>query len=213
LVFFVSLLAVSGVRSGKLLMVGIPFCIASFLVYIAIGFGLMSVIHGFSGLPAIRRCVEAAVVAALGLLSALSFRDAWRYRAGGSPSNVTLQLPRGAKQLIHRVMRAGLSSRTVVPASFAVGAAVTVLETVCTGQAYLPTLVLVVASGVSSRDALLFLLLYNVMFVLPLVIVFTAVYFGLSTGRLVEWSRGHVVPAKVLLGLLFLALGGLILIF
>jgi len=57
------------------------------------------------------------------------------------------------------------------------------------------------------------LLLYNVLFVLPLVIVFIAVYFGLKTETLLLWSRRNVVVSKTLLGLLFILMALLITLF
>ncbi len=83
------------------------------------------------------------------------------------------------------------------------------LESVCTGQVYVPTLILMV-KATGSGMALMLLLLYNAMFILPLVVVFAATYRGLNTQTLVEWSRRNVVTSKVLLGAFFAAMGVLI---
>jgi cytochrome c biogenesis protein CcdA len=54
------------------------------------------------------------------------------------------------------------------------------------------------------------LTLYNLMFVLPLLAVFGLSALGVRSQRLSAWTRRHVVPAKLLLALVFLALAALL---
>ena len=91
-----------------------------------------------------------------------------------------------------------------------VGGLVTALESVCTGQVYVPTMVLVIKSGGLASQAWSYLLLYNAMFVVPLVLVFVLTFMGMRTQTLLEWSKKNVVFSKVLLGLFFLAMAVLI---
>jgi len=94
---------------------------------------------------------------------------------------------------------------------FFLGAVVTAIESICTGQVYVPTLVLVVkGAGEASRTAWSYLLLYNLMFIVPLAAVFLLTYFGLRTQTLLEWSKRNVVTSKILLGIFFLAMAVLI---
>jgi len=67
-----------------------------------------------------------------------------------------------------------------------------------------------VGVGVFPAKAWSYLLLYNLMFIVPLVAVFILTYFGLRTQTLLEWSRKNVVISKVLLGVFFLAMATLI---
>ena len=55
------------------------------------------------------------------------------------------------------------------------------------------------------------MLLYNGMFVVPLLVVFGLAYAGTASKTLVALSRRHVGAAKLLLGVLFLCLGGVLL--
>jgi hypothetical protein len=210
LVFLFSLLAVSGVRGGKLLLVGAVYCLACFLSYLALGFGLYHWLKLLTGHLVLQTAINAGMAALLVGFAALSFLDAWRFHQTGSPSSVTLQLPDRIKDRIHRTMKAGLRYNRLLPAVFVVGILVTALVSVCTGQVYVPTLTLLArAEGPASRWFAL-LLLYNLMFILPLAVLLVLVWRGLGTPGLLAWSRRHVVPAKILLGLLFLvlALGG-----
>lgn len=210
LVFFMSLLAVSKIRKQQLLLLGISFCLASFLTYLALGFGLFRALHLFSGFTVLRTVIERSMAAVLLVLAALSFRDAVRFRKTGCTADVTLQLSATMKKRIHEVMRRGLKSPHLFLAGLFIGTLVTALESVCTGQVYVPTLILILKkSAFSEPRAWLLLLLYNLLFILPLVTVFIAVYFGLQTGVLLSWSRRHVTRSKILLGLLFILLAAL----
>ena len=212
LVFFMSLLAVSKVKGTGLMMMGVSFCLASFLTYSALGFGLLRVLHTFTGLPVLRHIVDGVLVLSLAVLAWLSFRDAYRYKTTRDPAAVTLQLPKRVKLKIHDVMRSRLRAGNLVAGGLVIGAAVTALESVCTGQVYVPTLVVVIKSGGPAARAWLYLLLYNTMFVTPLVCAFVLTYRGLRAETLLQWSKRNVVKSKVLLGGFFLVMALLILI-
>ncbi|MFA7256900.1 MAG: hypothetical protein WC047_04940 [Kiritimatiellales bacterium] len=211
LVFFMSFLAVSRVRKRRLILLGISYVLSSFLTYLALGFGLFRVLHLFSGFTVFRTVVEWSLAAVLLVLAALSVRDAIRFRKSGRAADVSLQLSTGMKKRIHGVMRHGLGSTSIFLGGLLIGTAVTALESVCTGQVYVPTLVLILKdSTFAELRAWMLLLLYNVLFILPLVTVFIAVYFGLRTDALLAWSRRNVVSSKLLLGLFFVLMALLI---
>jgi hypothetical protein len=206
-----SLLAVSKIRGGRLLITGISFCLASFLTYLALGFGLLRALHLFSGFAQIRFAFEWGMIFVLLIFSILSFRDAVRFRKSQNSRDVTLQLSTKMKKRIHNIMRRGIGSASLIAGGFLIGAAVTALESVCTGQVYVPTLVLILKNNTfAEQKAWLYLLSYNLMFVLPIMLVFSAVYFGLRTEKLLVWSRQNVAFSKSLLGCFFLLMAGLI---
>lgn len=214
LVFFMSLLSVAKVRNRALLLLGISFCLASFLTYLALGFGLFRVLHLFSGFTMLRSAIEWGMAVVLLVLAFLSFRDAIRFRKNACAADITLQLSTGMKKRIHDVMRRGLGKTSVVAGGLMIGTVVTVIESVCTGQVYVPTLVLILKDSTFSEPrAWMLLLIYNALFVMPLVIIFLAVYFGLKTETLLAWSRRNVVVSKTMLGLLFILMALLIAVF
>jgi len=210
LVFFMSLLAVAKVKGRGLMLMGVSFCLASFVTYTALGFGLLRALHLFSGFPLMRRIIDIGMITVLCVFALMSFRDAYRYKMTGNPDEVTLQLPAGIKTRIHAIMKEGISVRSLVVGGLIIGTLVTALESVCTGQMYVPTLVVMAKSGMSKAWG--YLLLYNFMFIVPLVTVFILTYFGLRTPTLLEWSKKNVVISKVLLGSFFLVLAALVMI-
>lgn len=221
LVFFMSLLALSGIRGRNVVLMGVAFCLASFVTYAAIGYGLLRALHLLTGFEWVRFGVETLMMFVLGVFAYLSFRDAWRFKISGKPDDVTLQLPDSIKTKIHTIMRKGLrfedrgrrSEGVMAVWGFVIGAAVTALESVCTGQVYLPTMIVVIKSGEGDFSrAWTYLLLYNLMFIVPLVVVFALTCFGLKTHTLLDWSKKNVVFSKVLLGLFCLVMALLIVV-
>jgi cytochrome c biogenesis protein CcdA len=210
LVFFMSLLSLSRVGRRGMLLAGGAFVAACFVTYLLLGFGALRVLHLFVGFRLLRQTLDAAMVGALAVLAWLSFQDAVRFRRTGNPHDVALRLPEGINRRIHDVMRRGLRRRNLLAGGFGVGVVVTALESVCTGQVYVPTLVLVVRTGQSVTRGLLYLVVYNLMFILPLAIILVLTYRGLGTPALMAWSRRNVVVSKILLGVFFVGMAALI---
>jgi cytochrome c biogenesis protein CcdA len=210
IVFLTSILASGGRRGRAVFMGGLAFCVASFVTYFLIGFGLLSALRRLEGLAMLRFIVEWGTVAALMILGALSLLDAWRYSRTGDAGSVRLQLPGSVKRRIRLFARARWGGAAVFGTGLLCGAGVTLLESVCTGQMYLPTLVFMSREGGGCR-AWGMLLLYNVLFVVPLFAVFMMGAFGVRSQRLAALTRRHVVPSKILLSVVFFALAAFLL--
>ena len=58
--------------------------------------------------------------------------------------------------------------------------------------------------------ALFNLLLYNIMFIIPLVGVFVSTFFGVTSEKMAFISKEHTGQVKLLTAVLFLALAGLL---
>jgi len=212
IVFLTSILASGGRRGRAVFMGGLAFCVASFVTYFLIGFGLLSALRRLEGLAMVRLIVEWGTVAALMILGAVSLLDAWRYSRTGEAGSVRLQLPAGVKRRIHIFARHRWGGAAVFGTGLLCGAGVTLLESVCTGQMYLPTLVFMSREGGGFR-AWGMLLLYNVLFVVPLFAVFLLGAFGVRSKRLAELTRRNVVPSKILLSAVFFGLAAFLLVY
>jgi hypothetical protein len=211
LVFFMSLLSVLKVSGRRLALVGGAFVLSSFVTYTAIGFGLFRFLHLFAGFTRVRATVNLVMVGILGVFALLSFLDAWRYRRSHRAQDVHLQLPDSLKMRIHKIMRGGLHMGSLTLGSIVIGSSVTVLESVCTGQVYVPTLVMLIKGGHADLSSFLFLLLYNLMFQVPIVVVFVLTLQGMKAQSLLDWSRRNVAASKVVMGCFFVAMAALIL--
>lgn len=205
LVFFVSLLAAGRAGRRRAVAAGVAFCMGVFATYVAMGFGLLHACRAAEALPVVRFWFRVTMSGMLAVLAALSFRDAAAYaRSGGRVASITLKLPHRLVELTRRLAKQGVAARWLLPGCAAVGVAVTVIEAVCTGQTYLPTLAFMSQQG--SLRAMSMLLAYNGMFVLPLVVILAASLLGWRSVDMVAWARREVVAAKVALGLIFVAM-------
>ncbi len=85
------------------------------------------------------------------------------------------------------------------------GAVVAWMELGCTGQIYLPVIAATARHG-KTADALGYLLVYNLAFILPLLIVLVLVVRGMGTLRLTSWFRKRMPLLKLVSSGLFAAL-------
>jgi cytochrome c biogenesis protein CcdA len=203
IIFFLSYLQIARRTPREMLLVGAAFIAAVFLAYLAAGLLLHEVLdwiytrvggvrvwltYGFAGL---------ALVAA-----GLSVRDALLARAGRL-DEMTLQLPGLLKDRIKGVIRGGARARRFVIAAFLSGLVVSLLELACTGQVYAP-IIYQIRQG--ELNAVNWLLLYNLAFILPLVVIFLLAYGGLRSEALIGFQRRHTFTVKLALAAVFLAL-------
>lgn len=135
-------------------------------------------------------------------LAAFSFRDAAR-AARGHAQEMTLQLPGQEKSRIRSLIRAVAGSHLMPLWAFLVAFPVALLEFLCTGQTYLPTIVLIIANQGLHSHAVLLLLLYNLLFILPLLVITVLAAAGISSERLRSWFTRHMSASKLLGSLLF----------
>ncbi|MBA4386598.1 MAG: hypothetical protein C0404_01375 [Verrucomicrobia bacterium] len=206
MIFLVSVLGLSKAKGSAIWAVGAAFVAATFVTYTAIGLGLLRVLHAMEGFRTLQNVVDFVLIGLLLVLAFLSFRDAVRYRASGDASEVTLRLPERLKRVVNRILMTGLGRGAQVGTAFAVGALVTGIESVCTGQLYVPALAFVVRTGADTSRGIGLLLLYNVMFVVPLTVVLVVARHGIRLAELTRLGARGVVVGKVALGAVFLML-------
>ena len=207
LVFLASLLASSRMGGRKVLVIGAAYCLGSFICYFLMGLGFMGIINsliGGGGLP--RTLLNGGMSAVLCVFSILSFRDAVIFKRNGTGAGMSLKLPDSLRTRIRGLMREGTRGSVLWAGAFGAGALVTVIESACTGQIYVPVLAFLSKMEGVLNVWLAYLFLYNVMFILPLVCLLLAVYFGISSLRLASLTRVDAFTGKILMGALFASL-------
>jgi cytochrome c biogenesis protein CcdA/glutaredoxin len=211
IVFFVSYLAFVGRGRREVLAVGAAFALGVFLTYLGIGLGLLRFLASLPFLSAISRWVYALTAVLCLFLAAGSLYDWWQARRG-RPEEMRLKLPLRLRKWINRVIREGAGLRAFVPAAFVTGMAISIIELACTGQVYLPTIIFVLGVPELKARATSYLVLYNLMFVLPLVVVFVLAYFGTTSEQLGQFINRRAATVKLLTAGLFSVLAGWLLV-
>jgi cytochrome c biogenesis protein CcdA len=202
LIFFLSYLTLGGRKPRDLLWIGGLFTLGAFTTYFLIGLGLLQALHSLRAVPLLARALYPLAALVTLALAALSFRDYRRARRGET-AEIALQLPRGVKLQIHQVIRAQLSLQHLALAAFTTAVIVSALQFVCTSQIYLPTLMYMAQVGHERLRAIGLLLLYNLMFVLPLIVLFVAAYFGVSARSMAKLAARHTATTKLVMSFVF----------
>ena len=206
LVFFVSYLTLSGRKGREILVVGAAFTLGVFLAYLAVGLGFYKVLDLLGDLlTTLGRWVYGLTGLFCAVLAVFSFLDFLKARQGGV-GDMTLNLPHGLRMRINAVIRGGRKSEAFVVGAFVTGVVVSFLELACTGQVYLPTIIFVISQPEMRVRAFAFLVLYNLLFILPLVVVFILAYYGTGSKQFTHFLQQKAAPVKLGMALLFAAL-------
>jgi len=220
LVFFISYLTMVGRTRKEIFWVGMGFTGTGFFTHLLLGLGILGFVQHLSFLPLFSRIVYLITFGFSLFLGIFSLYDYAQLKRGRS-SRMTLQVPDFLKKRIHRIIRAREgeleAGKEVKPTRFlfaamVIGFIVTLLQSTCTSQVYLPT-ILFVTNIPSLRDsAVFYLILYNIIYILPLLTIFGIVYWGTTSQQLAFFLQRRTSTIKLLTALFFFALAGILLI-
>ncbi len=216
IVFFVSFLTVYKYTRKEILVVGSAYCVAVFVAYILIGLGLFQFLYAMKGFYWVIKTFYILTALLCFAFFVLALYDFWIYSKTGKSEKTLLQLPQGLKVRTHKIMHFFLQDKhdsvwRLCLAALAVGFCVSLVEAVCTGQVYLPTVVLIMQDPAFRIKAITYLILYNVMFVMPLIAIFALALAGYESKTFNNWLKKHLGLTKLLLCVVFLSLFALLL--
>ena len=205
-----------------MILAGCAFCLGVFLTYLAMGWGLLNLLYQFEILFEIRHWLNLMMAVTCFILGGLSLYDAWISRHSESRQMI-LQLPGWAKRFIHSKIRENVNQsesnhsrsetqklHNVLISGVILGGLIALVEGICTGQVYLPTLVYLTKVQ-QDLTAFFWLIWYNLLFIVPLLVLLALVFVGVSQTRIEHWFQKHIVWNKVLLSAFFFGLGWVLL--
>jgi len=211
IIFFISYLTLIKRKGREILWVGGIFTLSVFLTYFLIGTGALKMITSLSFLPLVRK-IFILVTAALALiLGVVSLYDYLQFKKKGTTKDAKLQLPSFLKNMIHSAIRKNVKLSNYILMAAVTGFIVSLLELACTGQIYLPTIMFISTIPDLKVNALSYLLFYNLMFVVPLVLVFSFTYWGTTSAQWAALTQKNFGKIKMAMTLLFFGLAGLLL--
>jgi len=193
LIILVSTILISKDRKRALL-AGLAFSLSIFISYFLMGIGLYSAIQA-SGLSHTFYFVVAVLAIFIGLFNLKDYLWYGKW--------FVMEVPRKwrpkMKSLINKV--------TSVPGAFAIGFIVSLFLLPCTSGPYIVILGLLAKSTTKSY-AIILLVLYNLIFILPMIIITLAIFFGLTTTKKAEKLRQKKLKILHLIaGIIILCLG------
>jgi cytochrome c biogenesis protein CcdA len=207
IVFLVSYLAFLGKKTKEILQYGILFTLGVFIAYLLAGMGLMAGFRQLSGFPLITKGIYLVIAMFAFVLGIISFYDYVLFRRG-QITKMKLQLPMALKKKVHGIIRKQTrSTKAGFIGTFTLGFIIAGTEVVCTGQLYLPTIGYIMTIPKLRAYAFLNLVFYNIMFIVPLLAIFVAAFFGVTSERMALVTKEHTGTVKLLTGILFIGLG------
>ncbi len=211
IVFMVNLLLLLGHSRRRILEIGLTYSITVFVTYLLLGLGLFQFWHVLSAYQTASRILYLIMALLLLVFAALSIKDAIQYKKGGKETDMALGLPESWRRRINQYLKNSFTEKNLVVAAILSGFVISLLEAGCTGQVYLPTIMYIARETPYRWQALGYLLLYNAFFILPLLVVFFAIFWGSQSKALVDFARKNIVFSKIALAILFVCLSLLLL--
>ncbi len=202
--FLISYLLMRHRRRREIAAIGIAFCVGVFGAYLLFGIGLSFLIDFLNRFTWVKSGLYILFAVISAVLAVLHLRDALIFRKTGKTSDMDMGLSKETHRSIHGKIREFVEHQSwlMVPAAVVLGAVVSSMEFACTGQIYLPTLIAINSAGVNAKSFAL-LLLYNVCFILPLLVVTGFALFGTGLKAVTTWAQNNVFSTKVAMAIIF----------
>lgn len=209
IIFLVSYLTFVGKKGREILLYGIVFTVGVFVAYLLVGMGFMTFLHQLKSFPLLSKGVYIFIALFALTLGVISLYDYLLFRKG-LVAKWKLQLPMSLKKRIHEIIREQARFKGGLLATFGAGFIIAVCTVICTGQVYLPTIGFVMGIPELRKNAIFNLILYNIMYIVPLVGVFVMAFFGVTSEKMAAITKKYTGAVKLLTALLFLGLAGLL---
>jgi len=196
LVFLLIPMAAAGSRR-RILLVGAAYITAMFLFHLLAGIGLFSLIS-FSGLSREFALIGGSVALILGIIT---ISDVLRNK-----ETFVLSIPESQKKRLGNYIR-----MASLPAAFVLGILAGILGFSCTGGIYISILGLM-GREMTVVSGLPWLILYNLVYVLPLILITLLVAYGISPERADSMRMEYKRIIRMVIGVILVALGAVILL-
>ncbi|MDP3973455.1 MAG: hypothetical protein Q8P92_01350 [Candidatus Daviesbacteria bacterium] len=199
----VLILMISVIMAGKkslqrMLFLGSLYIFSIFITYLLAGLGIL---YFLASIPLfVTEYLSIGVGGLIILFGLVEIKDFFWYQKGFS-----LGVPTVFTDKIHR-----LAYNTTVPGVMLLGAFVAGVELPCTGAPYLA--IITVLSLNFNMAAFLMLILYNIIFVLPLIVILLLVAGGLKLHIVKKWKQEARGLMRLAIGLLLVGLGWLLIL-
>ena len=198
LILMISTLLALSHDKKKMLWIGAIYILAVYIAYLAAGLGLLYFIQKLNIAEPIGIVVGGLVI----ILGLIEIKDFWWYGQGFS-----LHIPTSKIKTIKKYVK-----NASVPGAILLGIFVAAVELPCTGGPYLAITTILAKIGLNWSIFRL-LMLYNLIFVLPLIIILLIAYFGVSAKSISKWKTKYRKWMRLATGLIMICLGILLILF
>lgn len=202
LIFFASFLLYSKKTKYEYHLVSSLFILGIFTTYTGIGLGLSKIFIWISSYISSKFLYILTGIMFL-LLGVLNIYDFALIKKSGATNSI-LQLPISLKKTIHYIIHKQMRTSYIVIASFICGSIIASIEFYCTGQIYLPIIAYI---NSISGNMILYLLLYNIAFIIPLISISLPIYYTSNSQRISLLFKNNLAKVRFITGGLLCLLG------
>ncbi|VVB78380.1 Thiol:disulfide interchange protein DsbD [uncultured archaeon] len=198
----ISILIANEEKKYKVLLGGLMFILAVFIGYFIYGVVILQLFRSFADFTSsIAVYVKSALAIGAIILGLFNIKDYIRYNPGGIATEMPLRFRPRLKQIIKTI--------TSPKGAFVAGLLVTLFLLPCTMGPYLIALGNLSEQGAPSLlSAIPYLLLYNAIFVIPMIIITIVTYLGFSSAEKVsEWRDRNIKKIHLAAGIILVGLG------
>ncbi len=206
MIFLISFLTTQKLKFKQTLIVGQTYILAVFLTYFAIGFGTFNALRGLEEIHIVSSLIKWAAILLCTFVAVLSIRDGIVFHKTKNIKDIKLQLSDTVKMKIHDIIKTKLTGKNLIISAAITGFLVTLFETMCTFQTYLPVLTVMQNRGTHRIQVFFYLLYYNFLFIVPLQIVMIAAYKGMTWNSLAKRTQKNMVAVKFIIASVMIAL-------
>ena len=198
LLMLVSIMAYNPGNRKSILLAGAAFIGSIFVMYFLYGLLFIKLFQTLHALTAVRFWLFRVLSVAAIVFGALNIRDFIRYKPGG----IGTEMPLFMRPRVKKIM----SGITSPKGALLTGVIVTVFLLPCTIGPY------IIAAGILSvygiAETMPTLLLYNLIFVVPLIVIVISVYFGTSKVHdFYKWKEKNINKMHLVAGITILGIG------
>ena len=182
----------------EMLFYGFFYILAVFVTYVLAGFGIL---YFLSSVPLyISEYISIFVGSLIIIAGLIEIKDFFWYGQG-----ITLAIPPERAKQIHE-----MTKKITLPGVIFLGIFVAGVELPCTGAPYLAILLLL--SQNFNFAAFLMLILYNIIFVMPLIVILLMVYGGVKIQKIKRWKQANRGYMRLATGIILVLLGWLLIL-
>lgn len=195
----IAILTVNPKNRNRVLLAGLAFTLAVYILYFIYGLIFINLFKTFvESIAGVKLYLYKGLAGLAIILGMLNIKDAIKYKPGGFGTEMPLGMRPKVKKIILRV--------TSPTGAFFVGIFVTIFLLPCTIGPY------IIASGLLSAMDFLkvmpWLLYYNLIFVLPMIVITSIIYIGYAAVESVSgWKDKNIRWLHLVAGLLLLCIG------
>jgi len=176
----------------KMLKLGLIYIFVVFITYLLAGFGLLVFLQRLNFGPWLNWIIGIIVI----ILGLVEIKDFFAYGKGFS-LQISKKHSRKIMELMHNL---------TIPGSIVLGFFVAAVELPCTGITYLAITTVLAKIGFSWQ-VFWMLFVYNVLFVLPLIVILAIVYFGVNYTNVKKWKDAQKKWMRLFTGIVMILLG------